>query len=390
MPKTAIPSPFPRAGIFQFSSVHVDLSCAEPGAKIYYSIDDPNPADGGRIYNRSDGLIRLTGERGSDVTHTISAFAVADGLEPSDVVSYSYRFITAGYGEYSHQLIKEPTSESAGIIRIEDFDLDKMYLIIGSERAVLVDAGWDYEGDLPALCRSLIGRDIPIDLVVAHGHPDHVAQVSNFKNAGCRVYMPHTDIETVLSFCPTFSTEGLLDIKTGDTIDLGNCTLRAYTLPGHTPGGIVLLDEATGNLFSSDELGSNRRYVPDSAWLQLSSFSVESCLRCLNVFLAETDGKLNRIFTGHNDDVLDANSYLECLRCALENGVKNGNAGLSPSLRSAADSFGSGSMLCKGDWRIDPIWVAANVKFIYDADANAQPPKYADGYIPNLKTQLNN
>lgn len=62
-------------------------------------------------------------------------------------------------------------------------------------------------------------------------------------------------------------------------LDLGNAKLDVYTIPGHTPGGIVLLDEYTGDLFSSDEFGSNRRYVPDSAWLQISDYSIESCLR---------------------------------------------------------------------------------------------------------------
>ena len=135
-----------------------------------------------------------------------------------------------------------------------------------------------------------------------------------------------------------------MDIKDGDVLDLGNAKLDVYTILGHTPGGIVLLDEYTGDLFSSDEFGSNRRYVPDSAWLQISDYSIESCLRR-----------------------------------AFENGVKNGEDALVPSLRSAAESFGSGCIIVDGDWRHGPMWNAANVKFLYEKDRLSDPLRYTKG-----------
>ena len=78
------------------------------------------------------------------------------------------------------------------LIRIEDFDLDRMYLIIGQKRAALIDAGWDYDGNLPALCHALTGG-LPVDLLIAHGHPDHVAQAGKFIEYGCKVYAPYAD-----------------------------------------------------------------------------------------------------------------------------------------------------------------------------------------------------
>lgn len=390
MPRTAIPSTFPQEGIFEYSTIHVDLSCATPGAEIYYTIDGEDPAFDSPVYIRENGLLPLPASAGQEVTHTIRAFAKADGLEASRIVTFTYRIIGRRRGVFSHQIIRDAAAGTAAVIRIEDFDLDKMYLIIGTKRAVLIDAGWDQEGDLPGLCRELTGRDIPVDLVIAHGHPDHVAQLENFLKAGSTVYMPHADIETASSFCPEVSWDQVRDIKDGDILDLGSSQLNVYTIPGHTPGGVVLLDKKTGDLFSSDEFGSNRRYVPDSAWLQIGSYSLESCLKTLERFLNENRGKLKRIFTGHNDEILDAQAYLESLRRALKKGVVNGNAGLSPSLRSAAESFGSGTAVIDGEWRIDPIWSAANVKFLYDRDAQADPPRYAQGYQPGTKTTLSN
>ena len=81
--------------------------------------------------------------------------------------------------------LRESSDTVAGLIRIEDFDLDRMYLIIGQKRAALIDAGWDYDGDLPALCHALTGG-LPVDLLIAHGHPDHIAQAENFIEYGCK------------------------------------------------------------------------------------------------------------------------------------------------------------------------------------------------------------
>lgn len=64
-----------------------------------------------------------------------------------------------------------------------------MYLIIGQKRAALIDAGWDYDGDLPALCHALTGG-LPVDLLIAHGHPDHVAQAENLLNTAARSTLP--------------------------------------------------------------------------------------------------------------------------------------------------------------------------------------------------------
>lgn len=43
-----------------------------------------------------------------------------------------------------------------------------------------------------------------------------------------------------------------MQLADGDTIDLGDRVYRALHLPGHTPGSIGLLDDATGELFSGD------------------------------------------------------------------------------------------------------------------------------------------
>lgn len=387
MSKTAIPSVFPAEGVFEFSTIHVDFSSATPGARVHYTLDGSEPTMDSPVYIRAEGLLPLRGEHGADIRHTLRAFAEADGREPSPVVTFTYRFCCPVNGTYRHQLLREPTADAAGLIRIEDFDLDKMYLLVGTERALLIDAGWDETGDLPGLCRELSGG-LPVDLAVAHGHPDHIGQVKAFLEAGSIVYLPHADREAIASFGLDVPVERTLDIVDGISLSLGNTVLRVYGVPGHTPGEVVLLDEGTGDLFSSDAFGSNRRYVPDTAWLQLSECSLESSLQGLERFLKATKGTLRRIFTGHNDEILDAEAYLAALQTALRRAVERGEDALVPSLRSAAESFGSGSAAIEGDWRIDPIWAGANLRFLREADRLAVPPRYARGFNPRIRTEL--
>ena len=43
-------------------------------------------------------------------------------------------------------------------------------------------------------------------------------------------------------------------LEDGDRVDLGDVSLTVLHLPGHSPGGIGLLDEATGVLFAADAI----------------------------------------------------------------------------------------------------------------------------------------
>ncbi len=385
MSKVTIPSVFPTEGVYEYSGLHADLSCMTPGAEIYYTINGGDPLSEGKVYHREDGLLLLPAEKETAKDYVIRAVACKEGMEPSEEAVFTYHIVGRKRGVYRHILMREMTEQQAGLICIEDYDRDKMYLIVGTEKAVLIDAGYDEEGDLPDLCRKLIGDEKPLMLIVAHGHPDHIAQLPNFLKAGCPCYMPLVDTDTVRRFSPNLNLTGVQDLQEGDCFDLGNTKLRVYTIPGHTPGAAVLLDESTGDLFSSDAFGSNRRYVPDSAWLQLGETSAEAAYNRVTEFLAQTEGKIRRIFTGHNEEIYEAVPYLTALQSALGKALTLGEGGLSPSLRSSADSMGSGTELISGDWRYDPIWVGANVRFLTEADRLAEPPRYAKGYNSNWR-----
>lgn len=144
------------------------------------------------------------------------------------------------------------------------------YLLVGDEKACLIDTMVCGE-DLYALVRRY--TDKPIMVVNTHGHPDHIygnvffdKAYMNLKDLDiAKSHMEHPEFvdwcEKNNKFMPPFE-----DIHEGDVIDLGNRTLEVYDLPGHTPGGIMLLFKQDRILFTGDSINHH-------LWMQLPECS---------------------------------------------------------------------------------------------------------------------
>lgn len=165
-----------------------------------------------------------------------------------------------------------------------------MFLLEGTEKALLIDAGVT-KGDLKGFVGNLTKK--PVQLVITHGHGDHVACVAQFDD----VYMSSKDVETFAS-APEFAGPGFryTDLKGGEVFDLGGCKIEVVAFPGHTPGSLVLLDRERQLLFSSDAMGSG------ALWMQLShSSSVEEFVLEIRRVekLVENMDRL-KLFVGHD------------------------------------------------------------------------------------------
>ncbi len=150
--------------------------------------------------------------------------------------------------------------------------------IVGDEstkEGMIIDPGTEAKLILSAV--EDLGLNIKV-IALTHSHMDHVGALAEVKEATGAEIAIHADEAQFLQgqpmtrilhpFSPPPSPPDRL-LKEGDTIDVGNLHFRVLHTPGHTPGGICLLEE--GIVFSGDTLfnfGIGRADFPGSSYDQ--------------------------------------------------------------------------------------------------------------------------
>jgi glyoxylase-like metal-dependent hydrolase (beta-lactamase superfamily II) len=156
------------------------------------------------------------------------------------------------------------------------------YLILGDERAVLLDTGMGI-GDIRSEAERL--TDLPVTVVNSHSHYDHVgdnhhfdevwafddegevariergltrAECERFLQPGSYLDLPPSFDPTTYEIRPAPVTERLRHLE---TIELGGRTLTVHHTPGHSPGSICLLDSRDRLLFTGDTFYPGRLYA---------------------------------------------------------------------------------------------------------------------------------
>lgn len=131
------------------------------------------------------------------------------------------------------------------------FEAPFVYLLVGDERALLIDTGVGGEALRVEVDRLLDGhgsRSGPLPLVVmhSHGHSDHVGGDSLFADRPGTIIVGHRP-EDVAAFFH-------IDRWPDDIVpfDLGGRTVDVIPTPGHHPSHVTVFDRATRILFSGD------------------------------------------------------------------------------------------------------------------------------------------
>lgn len=329
---------------------------ASAGATILYTLDGSKPSRTSAQLAPGQQLFVTgvyDGDQGLRTGYTIRAIATADGHTDSDPATFSY---TVERRDRTAYLSEEVTP---GVRMIRDSDNDKMFLLCGPKVCALIDTGMG-RGALREYVGHFTGGR-PLVVILTHFHGDHAGQAGQFI-AGSTEYVGTPDREQVArqlaeqGGSAAAIAANLRGVADGARVDLGDRQLELYAVPGHTPGSIVILDPATGNLFTGDSFGNNSPLPPDVMWLQFDRDPLDRYLANVRLVRAALDGRVKRIMTGHNDRPLQGTGFLDHLERAVQHGLDRGDAALVPSWRPQG-----GVQLVEGDRFTDPDWFGANV-----------------------------
>lgn len=145
------------------------------------------------------------------------------------------------------------------------FEANFVYLLVGSERALLIDTGAVAEPERMPLADTVMGllptrngAPMPLLVVHSHGHRDHRSGDAQFASLPSVRIVPTGD--GMRGFF------GFDDWPRGHaTIDLGDRTVHVVPAPGHHPDHLVFHDDRTALLFTGDFLLPGRLLVDDLA-----------------------------------------------------------------------------------------------------------------------------
>ncbi len=354
-PKLPAPTAFPAPGTFP-TTESITLTDAEPKATIHYTWDGSAPTRKSAVYDPSQLLFIggvYDGDHGLKTGYTLRAMAVREGNTNSDIANFQYVVDRRDRTAYVSEEILP------GVRMVRDSDNDKMFLIKGTTKCVLIDSGQG-RGDLKRYL-SQFTDGLPIEPIFTHNHGDHIGQSDQFVRDSIE-HIGEADrpgAERLLrsrGIPDEVIAKNLLAIHEGDKVELGDRALVVYEVPGHTKGSIVIFDEKNGWLFTGDSFGSNSPTIPDALWLQWSQAPVDGYLAAVKTSRANFRCKVKFVMTGHNDAPLKGETYLDNLQAALQSLMDKGDSVLVASYRPAGFL-----QVTVGDRMRDPNWVAINV-----------------------------
>ena len=224
--------------------------------------------------------------------------------------------------KYSHEKVSDH------VIRVVDALDVAAYLIVGEERAVLLDTCFGF-GDVKAAVEAI--TPLPLTVVLTHGHCDHICGVDCFDHAYMNlkdmpIFEEHRGIafrrdslvkihgleldESEFRVIP----DGILEDLPEDTdMDLGGVTLKLLMAPGHTPGSLCALIEEDRVLIIGDVCDDNVLLFEDT------SSTVSEYMTALQR-IKDMEGSYDLVLGNHGAFVFEKaiiDNVLECCRKIL-------------------------------------------------------------------------
>jgi glyoxylase-like metal-dependent hydrolase (beta-lactamase superfamily II) len=161
-----------------------------------------------------------------------------------------------------------------------DFEANFIYLLIGSDKALLIDTGAVADPKAMPLAKTILQllpekdhKKLPLLVAHTHRHLDHRAGDPQFASLPSVQIVP-IDLEGVRAFY------GFNNWPNGTArLDLGDRTVDVIPTPGHNKTHIAFYDDRTGILFSGDFLLPGRLLIEDTAAYRESALRVIDFLK---------------------------------------------------------------------------------------------------------------
>jgi glyoxylase-like metal-dependent hydrolase (beta-lactamase superfamily II) len=159
-----------------------------------------------------------------------------------------------------------------------------LYLLIGSDRALLLDTGDVADANAMPVARTVLGLlptaaagRLPLVVVHTHGHLDHREGDGQFAGVGGVEVVPASVDALVARFGFSHWPAGTA------SVDLGHRIVDLLPAPGHHPAELVFYDRNTEVVFSGDFLLPGRLLVDDRAVYAASAHRIAELVRDLPV-----------------------------------------------------------------------------------------------------------
>jgi hydroxyacylglutathione hydrolase len=161
-----------------------------------------------------------------------------------------------------------------------DFEANFIYLLIGSDKALLIDTGAVADPKAMPLAKTILellpdkdDKKLPLLVAHTHRHLDHRAGDPQFASLPSVQVVPF-DLEGVRAFF------GFTDWPNGIAhLDLGGRPVDVIPTPGHNQTHVAFYDERTGILFSGDFLLPGRLLIEDAKAYRESALRVVDFLK---------------------------------------------------------------------------------------------------------------
>jgi hydroxyacylglutathione hydrolase len=158
------------------------------------------------------------------------------------------------------------------------------YLVTGEKQGLVIDTGFGRD-DVLAAARE--ATDLPLLLVNTHGHGDHIGCNEKFEKAYAHP-LEHEKISR--------KNKEIVPVTEGYVFDLGGRRLEVIEIPGHTPGGIALLDRENKLIFTGDMIYKGAHF------LQFDYSNLNDYVASMDKLIALGDD-IGAIFCCHGGDI---------------------------------------------------------------------------------------